>query len=202
MIWLFAALLLAINSKSVCQNIQVDQTVVQTATVTDDRLIKYFVEDFMISEENIQKIIIYDLTGDGFGDRDIARTYPGGRFYLLTPGAGAQKVMNRWSFGGNVKFTANFNDKPELFENAPDSVRAMGGIFAALLQGVRRNYKGIPFKLHLEQDRDVTTVEMWGYNPDLMRYLPPPVARIPEKLPVMKLIYLEKMVTDSVYVHK
>lgn len=189
------------NQPIFCQikNIQVDQTIVQTATVTNQKLIKFFIEDFMIPEENIQKMVIYDLSGDGFGEFDIARTYPGGKNYLLTPSTKAQQIMNNWSFGGNIKFTANFNESPEKFENAPDSVRAMGGIFAALLHGLRRNYKGVPIKLHLEQNDNVTAIEMWGFKPELMKYCPLPINKVPEKVPVMKLIYLEKSIIDSVY---
>lgn len=184
------------------RSVVVDQAVVQTTTVTSKKLIDFFVEDFMIPEKDVKKMVIYDLAGDGFGDRDIARTFPGGKIYLLTPSAKAQKIMNMWSFGGNIKFTANSNDSPELFENAPDSVRAMGAIFAELLRGLRRNYKGVPIKLHLEQDNNVAAIEMWGYDPNLMKYTPPPVNRVPEQVPVMKLIYLEKTVVDSVYVQR
>lgn len=184
------------------RSVMVDQAVVQTTTVTSKKLIDFLVEDFMIPEKDVKKMVIYDLAGDGFGDRDIARTFPGGKIYLLTPSAKAQKIMNLWSFGGNIKFTANSNDSPELFENAPDSVRAMGAIFAELLRGLRRNYKGVPIKLHLEQDNNVAAIEMWGYDPHLMKYTPPPVNRVPEQVPVMKLIYLEKTVVDSVYVQR
>lgn len=180
--------------------VDVDQGLVQYATVKDPRLVRFFTEDFMIPEENVSRLIIYDLTGDGFGDGDLARTYPSGKFYLITPGERAQKIMNGWSFGGNVKFTAHSDDPPELFENAPDSVRAMGGIFAALLRGLRRNYKGQPIKIHLEQVNGVTAIEMWGYDPNLMKYVPPPENKVPEEVPVMKLIYLEKTVVDSVYI--
>ena len=203
-IWLLLCLIvITANNKSFCQkkNVVVDQAVIQTAAITDTKLIKYFAEDFMIPESKIQKMVIYDLSGDGFGEFDIARTFPGGRVYLLTPGSKAQKIMNAWSFGGNIKFTANFNDMPERFENSPDSVRAMGGIFAALLRGLRRNYHGEPIKLHLEQNDNITTVEMWDYKPGLMKYVPQPVNKVPEKVPVMKLIYLEKTVVDSVYIN-
>jgi hypothetical protein len=179
--------------------VQVDQDIVQTATVTNPKLIEFFVEDFMIPEEKVEKLVIYDLSGDGFGELDIARTFPGGRIYLLTPSAKGQKIMNQWSFGGNIKFTANFNDSPEQFENSPDSVRAMGGIFASLLHGLRRNYSGAPMKIHLEQDQDVAAIEMWGFNPNLMKYQAPAVATVPEPVPVLKLIYLEKTIEDTVY---
>lgn len=194
-------LLFMLNNKNYAQpkSISVDQAIVQTTTITNLKLIKFFVEDFMIPEKEVRKMVIYDLSGDGFGEMDIARTYPGGRFYLLTPSSKAQKIMNMWSFGGNIKFTANSNDSPELFENAPDSVRAQGGIFAELLRGLRRNYKGVPIKIHMEQDNDVAAIEMWGYDPNLMKYTPPPINKVPEQVPVMKLIYLEKTVVDSVY---
>jgi len=192
------------TNKSYAQSksIHVDQTIVQTTTVFNPRLISFFVEEFMIPEKDVKKMVIYDLSGDGFGDKDIARTYPGGRYYVVTPSNKAQKIMNRWSFGGNIKFTANSNDSPELFENAPDSVRAQGGIFADLLRGLRRNYKGIPIKVHLEQDEHVTAVEVWGYDPNLMKYTPLQVNKVPEQVPVMKLIYLEKTVVDSVYTNR
>ena len=179
--------------------IALDQTTVQTATIKNKNLISFFAEDFMIPEKEISWLVIYDLNGDGFGEAALARTYPGGRVYLITPGPKAQNIMNNWSFGGNIKFTANSDDPPELFEQAPDSIRAMGAIFGALLKGLRRNYKGQAVKLHLEQNDNVTSMEMWGYNPQLMRYQPLPVARIPVEKPVMKLIYLEKTVVDSVF---
>jgi len=196
------SLLFLIDTVGFCQNqsIQLDQAIVQTTTVTNKKLIDFFTEDFMIPEKKIEKMVIYDLSGDGFGELDIARTYPGGKFYLLTPSSKAQKIMNLWSFGGNIKFTANSNDTPERFENAPDSVRAMGAIFASLLRGLRRNYKGVPIKMHLEQTEDVTSVEMWGYKQGLMDYNPLPVNKVPMEVPVMKLIYLEKTVVDSVFV--
>ncbi len=118
---------------------------------------------------------------------------------MITPGSHAQKIMNSWSFGSNIKFTANSTDPPEMFEQASDSIQAMGAIFGALLKGLRRNYKGQTIKLHLEQDdNNVTSMEMWGYNPELMQYQPPPVAKVAVEKPVMKLIYLEKTVVDSV----
>jgi len=197
-------LLMTVNTKSIAQqkSISLDQTVVQTTSIINQKLIRFFVEDFMIPEKNEKKTVIYDLSSDGFGEMDIARTYPGGKFYLLTPSSKAQKIMNMWSFGGNIKFTANSDDSPEIFENAPDSVRAQGGIFAGLLRSIRRNYKGTPFKLHLEQDNDVTAIEMWGYDPNLMKYMPMPINKVPEQVPVMKLIYLEKTVVDSVFTNQ
>jgi len=208
LIWVFLAtgLTLLINQNNMTfaqqKSIHIDQTVVQTTTILNQKLLRFFVEDFMIPEKQVKKMVIYDLSGDGFGEMDIARTFPGGKLYLLTPSSKAQKIMNMWSFGGNIKFTANSNDSPEIFENAPDSVRAQGGIFAGLLRSLRRNYKGIPFKLHLEQDDNVTAIEMWGYDPNLMKYMPLPINRVPEQVPVMKLIYLEKTVVDSVYTNR
>lgn len=183
-------------------SVQVDQSTIQFARITDRNLIRLFLDDFMIPDDGVSSLLIYDLNGDGFGENDLARTYPSGKVYLTTPTPKAQQIMNKWSFGGNVKFTAHADDDPDRFENAPDSVRAMGGIFASLLRGIRRNYQGKPIKIYLEQHEDVTSVQMWGYDPNRMRYRPLPVNKVPEEVPVMKLIYLEKTVVDSVYTGK
>ncbi|MCI0697240.1 hypothetical protein L0337_35210 [candidate division KSB1 bacterium] len=187
------------SSPAQTARVKIDQALVQTATLTDPVQIGFFIDDFMISEKQVTRLTIFDLNGDGFGEGDLARTFPSGSVYTIAPGKKAQAMMNVWSMGGNVKFTADSKDSPERFENAPDSVRAQGGIFAALLHGVRRNYKGYPLKLYLELNGDVTAVEMWGYDPRLMRYTPPPVMSRPVDTPVMKLIYLEKSVVDSVF---
>ena len=179
--------------------VDVDQTTVQFAKVTDKRLIKLFLDDFMIPDDGIASLQIYDLNSDGFGEGDLVQTYPSGKVYLTTPTPKVQRLMNDWSFGGNIKFTARANDDPDRFENAPDTVRAMGGIFASMLRGIRRNYNGKPIKMYLEQNNDVTSVQIWGYDPKLMRYQPLPVNKVPEEVPVMKLIYLEKTVVDSVF---
>jgi len=96
--------------------ISLDKTLVQTVTINNQKLIAFFAEDFMIPENEISRLVIYDLNGDGFGDTDLVRTYPGGRFYLITQGSQAQKIMNSWDFGGNIKFTASSDDPPEMFE--------------------------------------------------------------------------------------
>lgn len=181
------------------QAVAIDQTTVQFAKVIDKRTIKLFLEDFMIPDDGITSLQIYDLNGDGFGEGDLVKTLPSGNVHLTTPTPKIQRLMNDWSFGGNIKFTAHADDNPDRFEHAPDSVRAMGGIFASMLRGMRRNYNGTSIKMYLEQDDNITSVQMWGYDPDLMQYRPLPVTKVPEEVPVMKLIYLEKTVVDSVF---
>ena len=197
-----AVVIMLLSGKSAfAQNygVVVDQSLVQTVTIKNPKYISFFTEDFMIPETQVEWLKIYDLTGDGFGTGDLARTYPGAKFYIITASAKAQKVMNNWGFGGNIKFTAESYSRPDLFEQVPDSVKAMGGIFASLLRGLRRNYKELPIKLYLEQNNNITAIEMWGYNPKMMSYRPPPVSKVLVKKPVMKLIYLEKTIVDSVY---
>ncbi len=180
-------------------SVEIDQELVRYAVVRDPKLVKFFVEDFLITETNVERLIIYDLVGDGFGEGDQARTFPGGKIYMIAPGKKAQALMNNWRFGANLKFTANAADSPEQFENAPDSVRALGGIFAGLLRSVRRNYHGMPIKLALEQSDGVTAIEMWDYDPRLLKYTPPPVENREVLKPVYRIIYLEKTIADTVY---
>ena len=197
-LWL-SFLCLALPAYGQAPNVEIDQELVRYATVTDPRMVKFFADDFMITEPTVERMTIYDILADGFGEGDLARTFPGGRIYLLTPGKKAQSIMNGWKFGDNIKFTAHVDDNPESFENAPDSVRAIGGIFAALLRGMRRNYKGTPIKISLVQNDGVSAIEVWGYDRSLLRYVPPPVANKEVIKPVYNLIYLEKSVSDTVY---
>lgn len=181
------------------QNVELDQELVRYAIVRDPKLVKFFVDDFLITESNVERLTIYDLVGDGFGEGDQARTYPGGKIYMIMPGKKAQALMNNWRFGDNIKFTANATEAPENFENAPDSVRALGGIFAGLLRGLRRNYKGMPIKIALEQSEGVTAIEIWDYDQRLLKYTPPPVENREVVKPVYNVIYLEKTIADTVY---
>jgi len=181
------------------QSVEIDQELVRYAIVREPKLVKFLVEDFLITESNVERLTIYDLVGDGFGEGDQARTYPGGKIYMISPGKKAQTIMNNWRFGDNIKFTANATDAPELFESTPDSVRALGGIFAGLLRGMRRNYKGMPMKITLEQNEGVTAIEMWGYDKRLLEYTPPPIENREVLKPVYNLIYLEKTIADTVY---
>jgi hypothetical protein len=180
-------------------SVEIDQELVRYAVVRDPKLVRFFVDDFLITEPSVERLTIYDLVGDGFGEGDQARTYPGGKIYMIAPGKKAQAIMNNWRFGDNIKFTANASDSPELFESAPDSVRALGGIFAGLLRGMRRNYKGMPMKITLEQNDGVAAIEMWGYDRRLLKYTPPPVENREVLKPVYNLIYLEKTIADTVY---
>lgn len=179
--------------------IEIDQELVRYAVVREPALVRFLVEDFMITEQEVERLTIYDLVGDGFGEGDFARVHPGGKIYAIAPGKKAQALMNNWKFGDNIKFTANADDPPEFFENAPDSVRALGGIFASLLRGLRRNYNGVPMKISLEQNRGVAAIEMWGYDKRLLQYAPPPVENREKLQPIYHLIYLEKAIVDTVH---
>ncbi|NUO83344.1 hypothetical protein HUU05_25000 [candidate division KSB1 bacterium] len=181
------------------QSVEIDQELVRYAVVRDPKLVKFFVDDFLITESNVERLTIYDLVGDGFGEGDQVRTHPGGKIYMISPGKKAQAMMNNWRFGDNIKFTANATDSPDLFESAPDSVRALGGIFAGLLRSMRRNYRGMPIKLTLEQSDGVTAIEMWGYDQRLLKYTPPPIENREVLKPVYNLIYVEKTIADTVY---
>ncbi len=187
------------RAQSQLPRVEIDQEMMRYAVVSDPAMIRLFVEDFMITEERVEKLRIYDIFGDGYGEGDLARTYPGGKIYLITPGKKVQALMNGWRFGDNIRFTANADDSPETFENAPDSVRALGAIFASLLRGLRRNYKGMPIKISMEQNQGVTSIEMWDYDKRLLQYAPPPVTNREVVKPVYNVIYLEKTISDSVY---
>jgi len=73
------------------KSIAIDQTIVQTTTVINPKLLSFFVEEFMIPEKDVKKMIFMISPAMDFGDKDIARTYPGGRYYVVAPSSKAQK---------------------------------------------------------------------------------------------------------------
>lgn len=105
--------------------VSLDRVMVQTAAITDSGEINFFIEDLMIAEKHVTKLMVFDLNGDGFGEGDVARAFPSGEIYFLVPSKKVRDLMKAWSKNGNVKLVPDPKNSPKRFENAPDSVRTL-----------------------------------------------------------------------------
>jgi hypothetical protein len=152
----------------------VDQKMIRVATITDPKLIEFFLFEFLITDSVVAKMEIIDATGNGFGVEDLVKCYPSERIYVPTPSDTAQKVMNAWQFTANYQIVTQ-NSPPEVFEGTKTDA-AQNGILAGLLRGLQRNYKDWPLKIYFERDAQTATFEMWGYNPTAVSYSPAPPA--------------------------
>jgi hypothetical protein len=166
--------LILIVSSVFAQSTTVDQKMIRVATVTDPKLIEFFLFEFLITDTAVTKMEIIDATGNGFGVEDLVKCYPSERIYVPTPSDTAQKVMNAWQFTANFQIVTQ-NSPAEVFEGTKTDA-APNGILAALLRGLQRNYRDMPIKLYFERDAQTATFEMWGYNPNRLSYSSPPPA--------------------------
>lgn len=180
-----------------CQDgskITVEQVMVPKVTLTDQKLISFFISEFFLPETLVTRIDIIDATANGFGEKDLAITHPSGEIYSIFPSEAAQNIMNKWKFTPNFQIVGE-NIDPEIYESLPTD-RAANNIFSALLKGIERNYAGGPIKIRMERLGMNTVFEMWGYKDTLLSYKPAP---IPCSSDVM---YIYTTVKDSVYVEK
>ena len=91
-----------VAQEKIPERLTVEQVMVPKVTLADESLISFFVNEFFIPETLVTKIDIIDATGNGFGEKDLAITYPSREIYFIFPSDTAQAIMNDW------KFTANF----------------------------------------------------------------------------------------------
>lgn len=174
--------------------ITVEQEMVPKVTLTDQKLISFFISEFFLPETLVTKIDIIDATGNGFGEKDLAITHPSGEIYSIFPSEAAQNIMNMWKFTPNFQIVGE-NLDPEIYESLPKD-RAANNIFSALLKGIERNYAGGPIKIRMERLGGNTVFEMWGYQEGELSYKPAP---IPCSSDVM---YIYSTVKDTTYVEK
>ena len=153
-------------------HVKIDQQMVATATIRDQELINFFLEAYLIPEEEVREIRFIDATGNGFGEEDLIKCYPSAKTYYLFPSDTAQQVMNAWEFTSNFQSVTS-NADPVVFERLEND-RAQNAILAGLLKGINRNYRDKPIKIFFERDSNAVVFDMWGYQPDSVQWQPPP----------------------------
>src|SRR4030042_5570288 len=81
-------------------------------TVTNPKTIKFLLDNcFIFPEGEVTRLDIYDVTGNGFGEKDIAETYPFRTIYFLEfVNEQAQQFMK-----------TNF-DPPENYEKVGENI--------------------------------------------------------------------------------
>ncbi|RMF62157.1 MAG: hypothetical protein D6748_00070, partial [Calditrichaeota bacterium] len=178
----------------------IDQQMVATATVTEPSLIQFFLETFLIPEDNVNKLVFIDATGNGFGEDDLIKCFPSEKTYFLYPSDTAQKVMNQWQFTSNFQSVTQLSE-PEVFEKL-EKDKAANWILAGLLRSINQNYKDIPIKIYFERDTTAVVFEMWGYDPQALQWSPPPPPpRVPQTTYDMLHIWRSDtlFITDTTY---
>ena len=157
----------------------VDKESVPKVGITDKELLRFFLDEFMILEENVLSMEIIDATNNGFGKDDLIKVFPSDKIYFIPPSDTAQKIMNEWKFTVNYQIVTGYDPDAE-YENLPtDGVEgeAIKAIFVSLVKGIHDNYQDMPIKLSLVRDAlGVTNFEIWSISEDKLHYTAPPPA--------------------------
>ncbi|MFQ5769482.1 MAG: hypothetical protein ACE5HX_03030 [bacterium] len=157
----------------------IDQAKIATATVTNPKLIDFFIQSYLIPETEVTEIQFIDATGNGFGEEDLIKCFPSEKTYYLFPSDTAQKVMNKWKYKANYQITVK-NESPEVFESL-ETRKAENWILSGLLRSLNWNYSDLPMKIYFARDSTTMVFEMWGYNPWALQWKPPaPPPKVPE----------------------
>lgn len=173
-------------------HLTVDQVFIPSVTVTDPREIRFFLNELLISEERVDRIEILDVSRNGFGEKDLVRTYPSGELYFVFPSDTVQSLMDRWEFEANYQIVADSKDTTYADPNRQQEPQ--GRILASLLSALNQNYAGTEVKLRLERTASDVVFEMWGYDASKLKL--PPVA---EEEP-FDILFVYKTVVDTVFV--
>jgi hypothetical protein len=152
------------------QDVIIDQTIVQTAKVTNPGLIKKIISISLIPEDAdlVKSITFIDANNNGFGSDDYVLIHPQGKSYDLMPSAELTEIMNNWPYKASTQLIGGEKQNAEYYENIPETdpeTKATNYILASLLRGLDTNYGGTEMKIYFERGEDGTyTLNMWGYD--------------------------------------
>ncbi|MDZ7261986.1 MAG: hypothetical protein ONB05_07770 [candidate division KSB1 bacterium] len=150
-------------ANSLAQNnsgIVYDKRVLYKVSFSDSALIEIFQNEFTIPETLVTRMEVFDIDENGFGQRDIVRTWPSGRIYFMAQVSDSvKKIMGQWSppnffiaVGKSTKI-----DTSGLEENERPELR----ILRTLLSAVQKYYSGNPLKIWFEQNASGFCFELW-----------------------------------------
>ncbi|MDZ7292790.1 MAG: hypothetical protein ONB44_23745 [candidate division KSB1 bacterium] len=219
--WLVTLLVITICTQPVLAQLSEDVIVtrktVRVATVRDKPTIKFFVDEYFITEDKIDSIEVIDIVGDGFNEKDMLEVYPSKQLYSLSASDTALAVMRNWKVANSIELVGSKDKKGGQYIIPSSDKPAATAIFAGLMRLLERTYKGKKLSLRFDFDEKegVAGLQIWGYQEkdledikkpleqfaaDLMFYTRTDTIYVPK--PVYDVIYIQQTVTDTVYVSK
>jgi len=179
----------------------VSQISVPVMLVSDINLINLLMDEFFIPETLVTQMEIIDVGKNGFGAKDLVRTYPSEEIYFIEyVSQKAQRIMNDWEFKANFQIIAQ-NTDPNVLDNYSDNKPAYN-IFISLLRSLGRNYKDFPIKIKLERDSSTVTFELWDYNERKMKFDPKPATYLTDRLTKQANSFIDSTYYDCIFIYK
>lgn len=183
-------------------NIGVSQISRPYAEITDPELVDFFLNAYLIPEDEVEKLEIIDITNNGFGPDDILVAYPSMNAYVVDAPPEAQEIMRDWRIETEYRLDSE-NHPADVFDPVdPDTIvetvdQAERAIVGDIIRALDRSYNDLPIRFRFERDREGFTFQMWDFNEFALSYSPPPPP-VPEYVDVHDLLYVIR--TDSTIV--
>lgn len=180
---------------------RVSQISVPLMTITDARLIRLLMDEFFIPETLVTRMEIIDVGKNGFGPKDLVKTYPSDEIYFLEfVSQNAQQLMNDWKFRANFQIIAQNTDPNAINNNAEN--KPAYNIFISLLKSLVRNYQDYPIKIKMERDSSTVAFEMWDYNDNKLRFDPKPIPSLTDRVSKDAISYVDSTYYDCIFIYK
>lgn len=200
------------------QEVVVTRKTVPVATIKDRATIKFFVEQYFITEDKIDSMEVIDVNGDdSFNEKDVLEVYPSKQVYNLSESDTALAIMRNWQRSNFITVIGSKTKRGEFVTRT--NYLAARNMFAGLVRLLERNYVGKKLKLQFEfdgSDNGAAALYVWGFN-DSDELLKPPESgdqfahdlifytrtdTVYVEKPVYDVIYIEQTVSDTVFVKK
>lgn len=155
-------------AQSTC--VSIDQTIINTARVTDQGAIAKIIQISLLPEDadSVKAIVFFDVNNNGFGYDDFVRIEPSGHSYALIRSPELQEIIESWCYVEATELYGSASETPELLESyyEPDpQKKAANFILANLLRGINNNYNALPMNLYFKRDSTGTyEFKMWGFD--------------------------------------
>ncbi len=145
----------------------VNRKSVTVASIKDPETIRFFVDQFFITEDKIDSMEVIDILGDGFNEQDLLEIYPSKRLINLSQSDTALAVMRNWRRSGVIELVGQKSKKSGAIE-AKSPYSAATAMFAGLVRLAEKTYSGQKLNLFFEFDgpKETGALQIWGFRDD------------------------------------
>ena len=154
-----------------------DQLTRPVASLTRPSQIDSFLTELLIPPVGeVTELLVVDITANGFGPDDMIIAFPGQQVYPLGDRIpqSLQSVMKSWHLEDDYRLDATLAETGRVEDDAHRARDPRAAISGVLVNAIDRYYTSTDMDLRLIRRGDGLRLEMWNYDPDGMRYNPPP----------------------------
>lgn len=163
-----AAALLSSLSAQENKEVTVTRRAVPVAVVKDEPTIKFFVDQYFITEDKIDSMLVIDITDNGFDEKDVLEIYPSKRIVNLSESGEALDLMSTWKRTGYISLTGSRVVKGGPITVVDREFPVAREFFRGMVRLVEQtyNFEGRKLSLFFEFDdpKGVASLQIWGFQ--------------------------------------